>query len=93
MDSEYRNLDTKFDEKTGRHIASSQDDDLILTSVSRSRLRKAVDQLWDALRCLDTDPMRLLDIESLPIPGWIRNWLRSDSSRIDIDREFAASRF
>lgn len=89
MDSEYRNYDMKFDEKTGRWMASSHDDDLVLTSVSQPRLRKAIDQLWDALRCLDTDPMRLLDIESFPIPGWIRALLKFGLSRFDIDREFA----
>ncbi|MDR6305946.1 hypothetical protein GGQ85_003673 [Nitrobacter vulgaris] len=89
MKFEYRGYEGEYDVKTGQHIARSCDGDLCLVSVSQSRLRKAIDQLWEALRCLDTDPMRLLDIESMAIPGWIRQWLRSGSSRVDIDRAFA----
>ena len=87
----YRNLDIEKDPATGRFIARSCDgDDFHLVSISLPRLWKAIDQLWDALRYFDGDVMKSIDIESLPLPGWIRQFLRSNANKIDIDRAFAA---
>lgn len=87
----YRNYSIEKDEATGRFIARSRDgDDFHLVSVNLSRLLKAIDQLWDALRYFDGDVMKPVDIESLPLPGWIRQWLRSNATEVGIDRAFAA---
>lgn len=86
---DYRNYAIEHDATTGKYVARSVDDDFCLVSRDQSRVKKAIDQLWTALRYLDGDAMRLLDLEALALPGWIRSWLRSDANCVDIDKAFA----
>lgn len=87
----YRNYVIEHDATTGHYVARSTDDDNFrITSFDKSRLTKAIDQLWNALHIVDDDALRLLEIDLLPIPGWVRGWLKSESNHVDIDRAFAS---
>lgn len=91
MIQSYRNYDVEYDATTGRHIARSRDDGFHLVSRDKSRLTRAIDQLWDSLE-LSPKLKPIPDIDAAPLAGWIRTWMKlgCNPDRIDLDREFAA---
>ena len=92
MIQNYRNYDVQYEAATGLHIARPNDenDQFCLTSFSKTRLFRGIDQLWEHCNQLgDCDPEI---IDAKPFPGWIRNWAKGGygPDRIDLDREEAA---
>ena len=57
-----------------------------LLSRYANRIGQAIDRLHDAFRILDDDALSQLDVESIPAPKWLRNWMLDGGRRIDLDR-------